>query len=602
MDTKNLKTMAMWGFGLLMMLMLFNSVKSTVPIEKEIPYSEFKEHLRSGNITELRVRPDLIHGDYRDDKGAIVSFHTLPLNDPNLVPELEEHKVVNFQGEPDRSWMSGLLLNVGGILLFFVLWWFFVIRQVQVGGKQALSFGRSKAKMVDEKKKKTVFADVAGCDESKEELSEIVEFLKHPEKFQKLGGKMPRGVLLFGPPGTGKTLLARAVAGEAGVPFFAASASEFVEMFVGVGASRVRDLFEQAKKAAPAVIFIDELDAVGRHRFAGIGGGHDEREQTLNQLLIELDGFEQNQGIILIAATNRPDVIDPALLRPGRFDRQIGVPVPDMKGREEILKVHAKIVKMAPNADLAVVARRTPGFAGADLANVINEAALLAARKNKEGVELADLEEAIERVMAGPQKRNSLMSEKEKKIIAYHESGHTLVAKLIPGTDPVHKVSIISRGMALGYTLQLPIDDKYLTSRGDILNRLAILLGGRAAEELTFSEITTGASDDLSKATAYATRMVTEFGMSDKIGPLSLKKPDQEMFMGRDMNKGVGYSENTAQLIDEEVKRIVTDAQAKARALLTANKRILDDLATKLFDREVLNGEEIDAILTAARA
>jgi cell division protease FtsH len=548
------------------------------------------------------VRPDLIHGEYRDDKGAIVSFHTLPLNDPNLVPELEEHKVVNFQGEPDRSWMSGLLLNVGGILLFFVLWWFFVIRQVQVGGKQALSFGRSKAKMVDEKKKKTVFADVAGCDESKEELSEIVEFLKHPEKFQKLGGKMPRGVLLFGPPGTGKTLLARAVAGEAGVPFFAASASEFVEMFVGVGASRVRDLFEQAKKAAPAVIFIDELDAVGRHRFAGIGGGHDEREQTLNQLLIELDGFEQNQGIILIAATNRPDVIDPALLRPGRFDRQIAVPVPDMKGREEILKVHSRIVKMAPSADLAVGARRTPGFAGADLANVINEAALLAARKNKEGVELSDLEEAIERVMAGPQKRNSLMSEKEKKIIAYHESGHTLVAKLIPGTDPVHKVSIISRGMALGYTLQLPIDDKYLTSRGDILNRLAILLGGRAAEELTFAEITTGASDDLSKATAYATRMVTEFGMSDKIGPLSLKKPDQEMFMGRDMNKGVGYSENTAQLIDEEVKRIVTDAQAKARSLLTANKKILDDLAGKLFDREVLNGEEIDAILTAARA
>jgi cell division protease FtsH len=602
MDNKNLKTMLMWGFGLLMMLMLFNSVKTTVPIEKEIPYSEFKEHLRAGQITELRVRPDLIHGEYRDEKGAVQSFHTLPLNDPNLVQELEEHKVTNFQGEPDRSWMSGLLLNVGGILLFFVLWWFFVIRQVQVGGKQALSFGRSKAKMVDEKKKKTVFADVAGCDESKEELSEIVEFLKHPEKFQKLGGKMPRGVLLFGPPGTGKTLLARAVAGEAGVPFFAASASEFVEMFVGVGASRVRDLFEQAKKAAPAVIFIDELDAVGRHRFAGIGGGHDEREQTLNQLLIELDGFEQNQGIILIAATNRPDVIDPALLRPGRFDRQIGVPVPDMKGREEILKVHSKNVKMAPGADLAVVARRTPGFAGADLANVINEAALLAARKNKEAVELVDLEEAIERVMAGPQKRNSLMSEKEKKIIAYHESGHTLVAKLIPGTDPVHKVSIISRGMALGYTLQLPLDDKYLTSRADILNRLAILLGGRAAEELTFSEITTGASDDLSKATAYATRMVTEFGMSDKVGPLSLKKPDQEMFLGRDMNKGAGYSESTAQLVDEEVKRIVTDAQAKARSLLTSNKKILDDLAQKLFDREVLNGEEIDAILTAARA
>jgi len=602
METKNLKQMAMWGFGLLAMLILFNSVKGAASVENEIPYSEFKQHLRDGAISELRVRPDLIRGDYRDDKGKSVSFRTLPLNDPNLVSELEDHKVSNFQGEPDRSWMSGLLLNVGGILLFFVLWWFFVIRQVQVGGKQALSFGRSKAKMVDDKKKKTTFADVAGCDESKEELSEVVEFLKHPEKFQKLGGKMPRGVLLFGPPGTGKTLLARAVAGEAGVPFFSASASEFVEMFVGVGASRVRDLFEQAKKAAPAVIFIDELDAVGRHRFAGIGGGHDEREQTLNQLLIELDGFEQNQGIILIAATNRPDVIDPALLRPGRFDRQIMVPVPDQKGREAILKVHSKDVKMSPNADLAIVARRTPGFAGADLANVINEAALLAARKGKEGVELSDLEESIERVMAGPQRRSSLMSDKEKKVVAYHESGHTLVAKMLPGADPVHKVSIVSRGHALGYTLQLPLDDKYLTSRVDILNRLAILLGGRAAEEVTFDEITTGAADDLSKATAYATRMVTEFGMSDRVGPLSLKKPDQEVFLGRDINQGAGYSERTAQLIDEEVKRLVVDAQSRARDILAANRKALDQLATTLFDKEVLNGEDIDAILLAARA
>jgi cell division protease FtsH len=602
MDNKNLKQMAMWGFGLLMLLMLFSNMKTPV-VEKEIPYSAFKTSLRDGKITEVRVRPDLIRGKYRDDKGGVESFRTIPMDDPNLVSELESHKVANFQGEPDHSWMSSLILNVGGILLFFVLWWFFVIRQVQVGGKQAMSFGRTKAKMLDEKKaKKTTFADVAGCDESKEELSEVVEFLKHPEKFQKLGGKMPRGVMLFGPPGTGKTLLARAVAGEAGVPFFSASASEFVEMFVGVGASRVRDLFEQAKKAAPAVIFIDELDAVGRHRFAGIGGGHDEREQTLNQLLIELDGFEQNQGIILIAATNRPDVIDPALLRPGRFDRQIMVPVPDQKGREAILKVHAKTVKMAPDADLSVVARRTPGFAGADLANVINEAALLAARKNKESVELSDLEESIERVMAGPQRRSSVMSEKEKKVVAYHESGHTLVAKMLPGADPVHKVSIVSRGHALGYTLQLPTDDKHLTSRHDILNRLAILLGGRAAEELTFSEITTGAADDLSKATAFATRMVTEFGMSDKVGPLSLKKPDQEIFLGRDMSQGAAYSERTAQLIDEEVKRLVTEAQTRAREILGANKKILDDLAQKLFDREVLNSDDIDAILQAAHA
>jgi len=601
MDNKNLKQLVIWGLGFVLLLTLFNSVK-TVPLEAEIPYSEFKARLREGTITNVRMRPDMISGDYRDKKGATQHFRTLPLPDPKLVEDLEAHKVSIFQGERDRSGMYAFALNLGGILLFFFLWWFFVIRQVQVGGKQAMSFGRSKAKMVDEKKKKTTFADVAGCEESKEELREVVDFLKTPDKYQKLGGKMPRGVLLFGPPGTGKTLLARAVAGEAGVPFFSASASEFVEMFVGVGASRVRDLFDQAKKAAPAVIFIDELDAVGRARFAGIGGGHDEREQTLNQLLIELDGFEQNQGIILIAATNRPDVIDTALLRPGRFDRQINVPVPDCKGREAILKVHSQIVKMAPDADLAVVARRTPGFAGADLANVINEGALLAARKNKEVVELADLEEAIERVMAGPQKRSNIMSDREKKIVSYHECGHTIVAKMLPGTDPVHKVSILSRGFALGYTLQLPLEDKYLTSRVDITNRLAILLGGRAAEELAFNEITTGAADDLSKATAYATRMVTEFGMSEIVGPLSLKKPDQEMFMGRDLNKGGAFSERTMQLVDEEVKRIVTEAQAKARSILAANKKALDTLAQSLFDREVLSGDDIDAVLASARA
>ncbi len=601
MDNKNLKQLVIWGLGFLLLLTLFNGVK-TVPLETEIPYSEFKSRLRDGAILQVKMRPDLITGDYRDAKGSTQHFRTLPLPDPKLVEDLETHKVSNFQGERDRSGMYAFALNLAGILLFFFLWWFFVIRQVQVGGKQAMSFGRSKAKLVDEKKKKTTFADVAGCEESKEELLEVVDFLKTPEKFQKLGGKMPRGVLLYGPPGTGKTLLARAVAGEAGVPFFSASASEFVEMFVGVGASRVRDLFDQAKKAAPAVIFIDELDAVGRARFAGIGGGHDEREQTLNQLLVELDGFGQDQGIILIAATNRPDVIDPALLRPGRFDRQVGVPAPDLKGREAILKVHAQIVKMAPDVELIVIARRTPGFTGADLANVINEGALLAARKNKEMVELADLEEAIERVMAGPQKRSNIMSDREKKIVSYHECGHTLVAKMLPGTDPVHKVSILSRGFALGYTLQLPLEDKYLTSRVDITNRLAILLGGRAAEEIAFNEITTGASDDLSKATAYATRMVTEFGMSDAVGPLSLKKPDQEMFMGRDLNKGGGFSERTMQLVDEEVKRLVTEAQTKAREILSKNKKVLDQLAQSLFDREVLSGDDVDTILAGARA
>ncbi len=601
MENRNLRQLAIWALAFFFLIVVFQNLRMA-PVEGEIAYSTFKSKLRDGKISQVKVRPDLIRGEFKDDAGQIHRFRTLPLPDMKLVEDLETYKVQNFQGEPDRSWVTGLVVNLGWLVLFFLLWWFLVVRQVQVGGKQALSFGRSRAKQVDEKKKKTTFADVAGCDESKEELQEVVEFLKNPAKFQKLGGKMPRGVLLFGPPGTGKTLLARAVAGEAGVPFFAASASEFVEMFVGVGASRVRDLFDQAKKAAPAVIFVDELDAVGRHRFAGIGGGHDEREQTLNQLLIELDGFEQNQGIILIAATNRPDVIDPALLRPGRFDRQINIPIPHLKGREAILAVHSKIVKMAPDMDMAIIARRTPGFSGADLANVINEGALLAARKGKEAVELCDLEESIERVMAGPQRRSSLMSEKEKRVVAYHESGHTLVAKLLPETDPVHKVSIVSRGHALGYTLQLPTEDRYLISRTDILNRLAVLLGGRCAEELVFKEITTGAADDLSKASSYATRMVMEYGMSDKIGPLCLKKPDQEIFLGRDVGQKAGYSEHTAELIDAEVKRIVEDARTKALDLLTKNRKILDDLAGKLFDREVLNGDDIDAILQAGIA
>ncbi len=601
MENKNFKQLILWALAFIFLIAVFQNVK-TVPIEGEIPYSEFKSKLRNGQISHVRVRQDLIRGEYKDANGQQKRFRVLPLPDLKLVEDLETYKVAHFQGEPDRSWVTSLIVTVGWIVLFCRLWWLLVVRQVQIGGKQALSFGRSKAKLVDDKKKKTTFADVAGCDESKEELQEIVEFLKSPDKFQKLGGKMPRGVLLFGAPGTGKTLLARAVAGEAGVPFFSASASEFVEMFVGVGASRVRDLFDQAKKAAPAVIFIDELDAVGRHRFAGIGGGHDEREQTLNQLLIELDGFEQNQGIILIAATNRPDVIDPALLRPGRFDRQVHIPLPHLKGREEILKVHAKNVKMGPDGDLAVLARRTPGFSGADLANVINEAALLAARKGKEFVDLSDLEESTERVMAGPKRRTSVMSEREKKIVAYHESGHTLVAKLLKGTDPVHKVSIISRGHALGYTLQLPTEDKVLTTRTEILNRLAVLLGGRCAEDITFSEITTGAADDLAKASSFATRMVTEFGMSELIGPLSLKKPDAEVFLGRDISQKGGYSERTAQLIDQEVKRLVEEAQSKARDLLQKHRAILDDLAAKLFDREVLTGEDIDAILQAGLA
>ena len=600
-ENKNLKQLVMWALAFVLLIALFQNLKGP-PAETEIPYSTFKSKLREGRVTQVKVRPDLIRGEYKDDAGAAQRFRTLPMPDLKLVEDLETYRVQSFQGEADRSWVTGLIVNIGWILLFFGLWWLFVIRQVQVGGKQALSFGRSKARRIDDKKKETTFSDVAGCDESKEELQEIIEFLKSPDKFEKLGGKMPRGVLLFGAPGTGKTLLARAVAGEAGVPFFSASASEFVEMFVGVGASRVRDLFDQAKKAAPAVIFIDELDAVGRHRFAGIGGGHDEREQTLNQLLIELDGFEQNQGIVLIAATNRPDVIDPALLRPGRFDRQVHIPLPHLKGREEILKVHARKVTMGKDADLSVIARRTPGFSGADLANVINEAALLAARKSKEFVEISDLEESIERVVAGPQRKSRLMSDAEKKIVAYHESGHAVVAKLLPNTDPVHKVSIVSRGHALGYTLQLPKEDKHLTSRSEILNRLAVLLGGRCAEEIIFSDVTTGAADDLAKASGFALKMVTEFGMSEKIGPLSLKEPDREIFLGRDISQGTAYSESTAELIDSEVKRIVLEAQAKARDLLVSHRNILDTLAARLIDREILSGEDLDVIFQGAAA
>ncbi len=601
MENRNFKQLALWALAFILLVALFRNVKAPEQ-QIKIPYSGFQKELKAGAVVSVKVQPDIIEGKYKATDGHLVDFETIPLPDANLVQDLQTYHVARYEGEPDRSWITSLAVNVGWIVLFFVFWWLFFIRQVQVGGKQAMSFGKTRAKLSDGNKNKTTFADVAGCDEAKEELSEIVDFLKNPEQFRKLGGKMPRGVLLFGLPGTGKTLLARAVAGEAGVPFFSASASEFVEMFVGVGASRVRDLFVQAKKAAPAVIFVDELDAVGRHRFAGIGGGHDEREQTLNQLLVELDGFEQNQGIVLIAATNRPDVLDPALLRPGRFDRQINVPAPHLKGREEILKVHARNVKMAQSVDLALVARRTPGFSGADLANVINEAALLAARKKKEAIETVDLEEAIERVMAGPQKKTSVMSDKEKRIVAYHESGHTLVAKILPGTDPVHKVSIISRGHALGYTLQLPTEDKYLTSKSEILNRLAVLFGGRCAEEIIFSDVTTGASDDIAKASAFAIRMVTEFGMSEKIGPLSLKKPDQEIFLGRDIAQQPNYSDNTARLVDEEVKRIIIEAQSKARDILSTHKRALDALAAKLFDREVLNGEDIDAILQQAGA
>jgi cell division protease FtsH len=468
---------------------------------------------------------------------------------------------------------------------------------MQGGGAKALSFGKARARLISEKHNKITFADVAGVDEAKEELREIIEFLKDPQRFQKLGGKIPKGVLLVGPPGTGKTLLAKAIAGEANVPFFSISGSDFVEMFVGVGASRVRDLFEQGKKHAPCIIFMDEIDAVGRHRGAGLGGGHDEREQTLNQLLVEMDGFETNEGVILIAATNRPDVLDPALLRPGRFDRQVVVPRPDVKGREEILRVHARRIPLGPDVDLKVLARGTPGFSGADLANLVNEAALLAARHSKKVVEMFDFESAKDKVLMGVERRSMIISEEEKRTIAYHEAGHTLVAHSLPGADPVHKVTIIPRGRALGLTQQLPADDKYNYSRDYLMNRITILLGGRAAEEMVFRQQTTGAGDDLEKATEMARKMVCEWGMSEKLGPLTFGKREEHIFLGREFARHQDYSEETAVLIDAEVKQIVLDSAARARSILEEQIARLHRLAKALLEHESLDAEEITRVL-----
>lgn len=594
MIKKNLKQIGFWIVSFLVLILIYQNL-ATMDKEKTIPYSEFRQKIKSGQIIRVTIGSDLIKGQMKEGE-KVVQFRTIPLSDSKLIEDMEANNVMVFSGEADRGWIASILVNVGWIFLFIFLWWFIFIRQAQIGGKQALAFGRSKAKQQDLKKQKVTFKDVAGCDETKEEIKDIVEYLKNPKKYQQLGGELPKGVLLYGPPGTGKTLLARAIAGEAGVPFFTSSGSEFVEMFVGVGASRVRDLFERAKKNPPAIIFVDELDAVGRYRFAGIGGGHDEREQTLNQLLVELDGFESKEGIILIGATNRPDVLDSALLRPGRFDRRIHLPVPDIKGRLEILQVHAKKIKLSPDVDLSIIARRTPGFVGSDLANIINEAAILAAKRDKKFVDMEDLEEAIEKMLAGPQRKSRIISDREKKIIAYHEGGHALVAKILPGSDPVHKVSIIPRGPALGYTLQLPIEDKYLTTKTEILNKLTVLLGGRATEDIVFGELTTGAHDDLSKVTVYAQKMVTEFGMSEKIGPVSLKKEESEVFLGRDLVRQPGYSDETARNVDEEVKQIVNACYEKAKKILSENRHILDAIASRLMEKEVIESEEIEEL------
>ncbi len=507
----------------------------------------------------------------------------------------EGQTLIQLKENPQSGWLLTALSTIFPILLIVGLWIFF-LRQMQAGGRNAMSFGKSRARLNTDGDTKVTFDNVAGCDEAKEELQEVVEFLKDPQKFQRLGAKIPKGVLLYGPPGTGKTLLAKAVAGEANVPFFSISGSDFVEMFVGVGAARVRDLFEQGKKNAPCIIFMDEIDAVGRQRFAGLGGGHDEREQTLNQLLVEMDGFAPTEEVILIAATNRPDVLDPALLRPGRFDRQISVDGPDVKGREEILKVHTKNIVLDNTVDLKVLARRTPGFSGADLANAVNEAALLAARRNKDRVSGDDFEDAIDRVMAGPEKKSKAMSEKEKNIVAYHEAGHALMYHFLDELDPLHKVSILPRGAALGYTMHLPTDDKFLNSRKELLGTITALLGGRAAEELAIGEITTGASNDLERSTALAHRIVCEWGMSQRLGPLTFGKNDNAVFLGRDIAQDRGYSEEIAFEIDKEIRRIVDECHAKSRNILEEHRDKLDMLAGALLEREVLDKNEVELL------
>ena len=571
--------------------MLFQVFKQPDKGSASLSYSEFLGMVERGNVVQVTIQGDNISG-----LSAQGPFRTYAPKDPELIRLLRSKEVkITAKPEDDSSWFQVLLSWVPMLLLIGV--WIFFMRQMQVGGGKALSFGKSKARLMTDSQEKVTFQDVAGIEEAKEELQEIIEFLRDPRKFTRLGGRIPKGVLLVGAPGTGKTLLARAIAGEAGVPFFSISGSDFVEMFVGVGASRVRDLFLQGKKHAPCIIFIDEIDAVGRHRGAGLGGGHDEREQTLNQLLVEMDGFESNEGVILISATNRPDVLDPALLRPGRFDRQVVVPVPDVKGREEILRVHVKKTVLGDNVDVQTLARGTPGFTGADLENMVNEAALMAARRGKDRVEMNDFEDAKDKVLMGAERKSMIISDEEKKTTAYHESGHTLVAKLLPDTDPIHKVTIIPRGRALGLTQQLPLDEKHTYPKAYLLNNLCILMGGRAAEEIVLGIQTTGAGNDIERATGLARKMVCDFGMSDTLGPLSFGKKEDQIFLGREIFQHRDYSELTAQKIDEEVRTIVTGAYAKTSTLIKENLEALHRLAGALLEKETLDGKQIDEIL-----
>ena len=591
-----MKNVALWLVIGLIMILVFNIFNQGQPTEKELIFSDFMARVEKGYISEVTIKGADIRGKTIDG----MAFKTYSAEDPEVIPTLRKKGVrITVKPADSNPWYMNALLSWLPMLLFIGVWIFFM-RQMQGGGAKALSFGKSRARLLSEKQNKVTFADVAGVDEAKEELQEIIDFLKNPQKFQKLGGRIPKGVLLMGPPGTGKTLLARAIAGEANVPFFSIRGSDFVEMFVGVGASRVRDLFDQGKKHAPCIIFMDEIDAVGRHRGAGLGGGHDEREQTLNQLLVEMDGFESNEGVILIAATNRPDVLDPALLRPGRFDRQVIVPRPDVKGREGILRVHAQKIALENDVDIQVLARGTPGFSGADLANLVNEAALLAARQNKKKVEMEDFESAKDKVLLGVERKSMIISEQEKKATAYHEAGHALVAKVLPGTDPIHKVTIIPRGRALGVTQQLPIDEKHNYPKEYLLNEIAIMMGGRVAEELVLDSITTGAGNDIERATELARKMVCEWGMSEKLGPLTFGQKEEMIFLGREITRHQDYSDQTAIEIDQEVRRLVVENHERAKSIINTHLQTLHALASALLEREVLDGAEIEEILKGA--
>jgi cell division protease FtsH len=591
------KNLALWLVISLMVILLFNMFNRPQEGRVETTYSQFLTSVDKGDVAQVTIQGSRIFGKQVDGR----TFQTFMPRDTDVIKKLTE-KGVEIQAKPEEEtpWYMSILISWFPMLLLIGIWIFFM-RQMQVGGGKAMSFGKSRARLLSESSRKVTFQDVAGIDEAKEELQEIVEFLKDPKKFTRLGGRIPKGVLLVGAPGTGKTLLARAIAGEAGVPFFSISGSDFVEMFVGVGASRVRDLFLQGKKSAPCIIFIDEIDAVGRHRGAGLGGGHDEREQTLNQLLVEMDGFESNEGVILISATNRPDVLDPALLRPGRFDRQVVVPVPDIRGREGILKVHLQNKPLAADVNALQLAKGTPGFTGADLENLVNEAALLAARHDKNSIDMADFEEAKDKVMMGLERKSMILSEEDKRNTAYHEAGHALVARLLPGTDPVHKVTIIPRGRALGLTQQLPQDDRHTYSRDFLVNSICILMGGRVAEELIFQARTTGASNDIERATQLARRMVCEWGMSDTMGPLTFGKREEQIFLGREIAQHRDYSEQTAITIDHEVRRIIEENYQRAYQLLNDNVEILHAMAQALLEKETIDIKDINQILGALK-